>query len=97
MSFNLFQLHLNFTLLNFFNLTVPRFLRVIREPQDILEAPLDNEGTKKDFCSQTCLSSFNYKKQVSTKIPMALISSHSQCSMCSRYCIVRDQGTVSLI
>ncbi|XP_006794572.1 zinc finger MYM-type protein 4-like [Neolamprologus brichardi] len=68
-------------------------LQVIREPQDILEAPLDNEGTKKDFCSQTCLSSFNYKKQVSTKIPVAPVSSHSQCSMCSRYCISKHEIT----
>lgn len=32
---------------------------------------------------------------MSTKIPLVPLASHSQCSMCSRYCIVRDNGTDS--
>lgn len=54
---------------------------------------MDSEETLKDFCSRSCLSSFNYKRIVSTKIPIVPVASHSQCSMCSRYCIVRHEGT----
>lgn len=60
------------------------------QTQDVLQAPGDTDEKTMDFCSQTCLSSFNYKKIMSTKIPIVPVSSHSQCSMCSRYCIVRD-------
>ncbi|XP_049890842.1 uncharacterized protein LOC126384039 isoform X1 [Epinephelus moara] len=66
-------------------------LQGIAQRQDILQAPVDNDGTKKDFCSQTCLSSFNYKKIMSTKIPLVPLASHSQCSMCSRYCISKHE------
>ncbi|KAM4725686.1 zinc finger MYM-type protein 4-like [Anableps anableps] len=48
---------------------------------------LDDEGTKKDFCSQSCLSSFNYKRVMSTKLPIVPAASQSQCSVCSRFCI----------
>ncbi|XP_050925183.1 uncharacterized protein LOC108898774 [Lates calcarifer] len=41
-------------------------LQVLTQSQDVLQAPVDTEGTMKDFCSQTCLSSFNYKKIKST-------------------------------
>ncbi|XP_062291642.1 uncharacterized protein LOC133996101 isoform X2 [Scomber scombrus] len=66
-------------------------LQVITQPQDILEAPVDNEGQIKDFCSQTCFSSFNYKRIVSTKIPIVPVASQSQCSICSRYCISKHE------
>uniref|UniRef100_A0A3P8TGH4 TRASH domain-containing protein n=2 Tax=Amphiprion percula TaxID=161767 RepID=A0A3P8TGH4_AMPPE len=76
-------------------------LQVITQHQDVLQASVDNEGTEKDFCSQTCLSSFNYKSSVSSKIPVVPIASHSQCSMCSRYCISKkeiiQQGVVHKI
>lgn len=75
------------------DLVLPHSLRVITQSQDILQAPVDTEETLKDFCSQTCLSSFNYKKIMSTKMPIMPVASQSQCSMCSRYCIVRDKGT----
>ncbi|XP_075962356.1 uncharacterized protein LOC142965335 isoform X3 [Anarhichas minor] len=66
-------------------------LQVISQPQDVIQAPVDNEGTMKDFCSQTCLSSSNYKRIVSTKIPLVPVASQSQCSMCSRYCISKHE------
>uniref|UniRef100_A0A3Q1FWC0 Uncharacterized LOC110963615 n=2 Tax=Acanthochromis polyacanthus TaxID=80966 RepID=A0A3Q1FWC0_9TELE len=76
-------------------------LQVITQHQDVLQASVDNEGTQKDFCSQTCLLSFNYKSSVSSKIPVVPIASHSQCSMCSRYCISKkeiiQQGVVHKI
>ncbi|XP_040909011.1 uncharacterized protein LOC121191726 isoform X2 [Toxotes jaculatrix] len=66
-------------------------LQVITQSQNVLQAEAETEGTKKDFCSQTCLSSFNYKKIVSTKMPIVPVASHSQCSMCSRYCISKHE------
>ncbi|XP_067468322.1 uncharacterized protein [Thunnus thynnus] len=66
-------------------------LQAIMKPRDILHAPVDNEGTMKDFCSQTCFSSFNYKRIMSTKIPIVPLGSRSQCSMCGRYCISKHE------
>ncbi|MEQ2174633.1 hypothetical protein GOODEAATRI_009842, partial [Goodea atripinnis] len=60
---------------------------VIMKPQSVLQAAIDNEGTKKDFCSQSCLSSFNYKRIMSTKLPVIPAASQPQCSVCSRFCI----------
>ncbi|XP_060948228.1 uncharacterized protein LOC133025555 [Limanda limanda] len=66
-------------------------LEEVRESQDVLQFPVEPEGTLKDFCSQACLSSFNYEKIVSTKIPIVPLASHSQCSMCGRYCISKHE------
>ncbi|XP_041867585.1 uncharacterized protein LOC121656583 isoform X2 [Melanotaenia boesemani] len=66
-------------------------LQVMTQSQAVLTAEVDNEGTRKDFCSQTCLSSFNYKRMMSTKIPVHPVASHSQCSICSRYCISKHE------
>ncbi|KAM3858577.1 zinc finger MYM-type protein 4-like [Diretmus argenteus] len=66
-------------------------LKMIMRPQDVILAPVDAKGTVKDFCSQTCLSSFNYKRSVSTKTPLKPISSQSVCSMCSRYCVSKHE------
>ncbi|XP_041811390.1 uncharacterized protein LOC121619625 isoform X2 [Chelmon rostratus] len=66
-------------------------LQAITQSQGVLQAPGDNEETMKDFCSQTCLSSFNYKTIMSTKIHMGPFASQSQCSMCSRYCISKHE------
>ncbi|KAK5883248.1 hypothetical protein CesoFtcFv8_019600 [Champsocephalus esox] len=66
-------------------------LQGITQPQDILQAEVHNEGTIMDFCSKTCLSSFNYKRVVSTKISLEPIPSQSQCSVCTRYCISKHE------
>lgn len=68
-------------------------LRVITHSQNSIQAQLDNEETVKDFCSQNCLSSFYYKANVSTKIPIMPVGAHSQCGVCGRYCIVRDKAS----
>ncbi|KAG8004892.1 Zinc finger MYM-type protein 4 [Nibea albiflora] len=60
-------------------------LQVITQLQGVVQAPVDNEETMKDFCSETCLASFNYKKIMSTKIPVAPAGLQSQCTICSRY------------
>ncbi|XP_031151492.1 uncharacterized protein LOC116047099 isoform X3 [Sander lucioperca] len=66
-------------------------LQGITPQQDVLQAPVDNEGTVKDFCGQSCLSSFSYKSIMSTKIPLVPVASQSQCSMCTRYCISKHE------
>uniref|UniRef100_A0A3Q3BGJ4 TRASH domain-containing protein n=1 Tax=Kryptolebias marmoratus TaxID=37003 RepID=A0A3Q3BGJ4_KRYMA len=65
-------------------------VREMKNSQDIVQAEADTTGTK-DFCSQTCLSSFKYKRIVSTKLPLVPAASHSQCSVCSRYCISKHE------
>ncbi|CAJ1082997.1 uncharacterized protein LOC117827743 isoform X1 [Xyrichtys novacula] len=62
-----------------------------RTKTKVLQAPVDDEGTMKDFCGQTCMSSFNYKRMMSTKVAIVPVASHSQCNMCSRYCISKHE------
>ncbi|KAM3596650.1 uncharacterized protein V6R79_018521 [Siganus canaliculatus] len=83
-------------LLNFYQMkqvkkTCHFCLQTITQLHLALQAPVDSEETMKDFCSQTCLSSFSYKTVVSTKMPTAAAPSQSQCSMCSRYCISKHE------
>ncbi|XP_054601443.1 uncharacterized protein [Nothobranchius furzeri] len=66
-------------------------LQVIMEPQSVLQGSVDDTGTKKDFCSQICLSSFNYKRIMSNKLPVVAVASHSQCSVCSRYSVSKHE------
>ncbi|XP_070702934.1 zinc finger MYM-type protein 4-like [Pempheris klunzingeri] len=66
-------------------------LQPLIQSEGVLQAPVDNEGTTKEFCSRTCLSSFNYKRIMSTKIPIAPAPSQSQCSVCSRHCISKHE------
>uniref|UniRef100_A0A1A8DRP6 TRASH domain-containing protein n=1 Tax=Nothobranchius kadleci TaxID=1051664 RepID=A0A1A8DRP6_NOTKA len=66
-------------------------LQVIMEPQSVLHGSVDDNGTKKDFCSQICLSSFNYKRIMSNKLPVVAVASHSQCSVCSRYSVSKHE------
>uniref|UniRef100_UPI003AB04B55 zinc finger MYM-type protein 4 n=1 Tax=Centroberyx gerrardi TaxID=166262 RepID=UPI003AB04B55 len=65
--------------------------KLILRPQDVILAPVDANGTMKDFCGQTCLSSFNYKRNISTNIPLQQIASKSLCSICTRYCISKHE------
>uniref|UniRef100_A0AAQ5ZAC3 TRASH domain-containing protein n=1 Tax=Amphiprion ocellaris TaxID=80972 RepID=A0AAQ5ZAC3_AMPOC len=56
--------------------------KLIFRPQDIIQAP-DAKGAMKDFCSQNCLTSFNYKRNacnyrksnISIKTPCFLVVS----------------------
>ncbi|XP_034560363.1 uncharacterized protein LOC117827743 isoform X3 [Notolabrus celidotus] len=64
---------------------------ITKRTKRVLQAPVDDEGTMKDFCSQTCMSSFNYKRMMSTKVAIVPVASHSQCNMCNRYCISKHE------
>ncbi|XP_008301887.1 zinc finger MYM-type protein 4 isoform X2 [Stegastes partitus] len=75
--------------------------KLIFRPQDVILAP-DAKGAMKDFCSQNCLTSFNYKKSacnyrksaVSIKAPPP-IAPPSLCSMCTRYCVSKHEVILS--
>ncbi|XP_040909206.1 zinc finger MYM-type protein 4-like isoform X2 [Toxotes jaculatrix] len=74
--------------------------KLIFRPQDVILAP-DAEGTMKEFCSQNCLTSFNYKKNTAnyrrtatTKKPPT-VAPPSLCSMCTRYCISKHEVILS--
>ncbi|XP_068603715.1 zinc finger MYM-type protein 4-like [Brachionichthys hirsutus] len=65
--------------------------KAITQPKDVLRAPVDAEETIKEFCSQSCLSSFNCKRLMANRIPIVHVTSHSQCSICSKYCISKHE------
>ncbi|KAM7384706.1 hypothetical protein PAMA_011861 [Pampus argenteus] len=72
--------------------------KVIFRPQDVILSP-DNKGVMKEFCSQNCLTAFNYKKNAlnlknvspTQKTPQP----QSLCSMCTRYCISKHEVILS--
>ncbi|XP_042290921.1 zinc finger MYM-type protein 4 isoform X1 [Thunnus maccoyii] len=72
--------------------------KVILRPQDVILAP-DSKGAMKEFCSQNCLTSFNYKKNNSNvkKIPppQKTVQPQSLCSMCTRYCTSKHEVILS--
>nr|XP_020474150.1 zinc finger MYM-type protein 4 isoform X2 [Monopterus albus] len=74
--------------------------KVIFRPQDVILAP-DGKGAMKEFCSQNCLTSFNYKKnasnyrQTTATKKLQPIAPQSLCSMCTRYCISKHEVILS--
>ncbi|XP_075962361.1 zinc finger MYM-type protein 4 isoform X3 [Anarhichas minor] len=75
--------------------------KLIIRPQDVILAP-DAKGTMKEFCSQNCLTSSNYKKNLSshrisaaTKTTPQPIAPQSLCSMCARYCVSKHEVILS--
>ncbi|XP_073340524.1 zinc finger MYM-type protein 4 isoform X6 [Pagrus major] len=64
--------------------------KLIFRPQDVILAP-DGKGAMKDFCSQNCLTSFNYKRSAAAKKPTHPTGPQSLCSMCTRYCISKHE------
>ncbi|KAJ8268208.1 hypothetical protein COCON_G00133800 [Conger conger] len=69
----------------------------IEHPKDVIIAPVDMAGTVKDFCSQSCLSSFDFKR----KTAVSTLSSEGvtiKCSVCNNMAVIRHevnyQGTV---
>ncbi|XP_026204181.1 zinc finger MYM-type protein 4 isoform X2 [Anabas testudineus] len=71
--------------------------KVIFRPQDVILAP-DVKGTMKEFCSQNCLTSFNYKKNafsyrktIAAKKQLPPQLPQSLCSMCTRCCISKHE------
>lgn len=67
--------------------------RLILRPQDVILSP-DAKGVMKEFCSQNCLTSFNFKKnggnvrQPVAKTVAPPSAPQSICSVCLSYCIV---------
>ncbi|XP_018554415.1 zinc finger MYM-type protein 4 isoform X2 [Lates calcarifer] len=75
--------------------------KLIFRPQDVILAP-DAKGVMKEFCSQNCLTSFNYKKNASnyrktatTKKQPQPVAPQSLCSMCTRYCVSKHEVILS--
>ncbi|KAM9737247.1 zinc finger MYM-type protein 4-like isoform 2-T2 [Menidia menidia] len=60
----------------------------IFRPQEIILAP-DEKGFMKDYCSQSCLTTFNFNKNPSNKrvavVSTKTLQTASPCSMCGRY------------
>uniref|UniRef100_A0A8C5DRR3 TRASH domain-containing protein n=1 Tax=Gouania willdenowi TaxID=441366 RepID=A0A8C5DRR3_GOUWI len=79
--------------------------KLITRLQDVI-LTREGGGGPKEFCSQSCLTSFNYKrktlrKQAPPKNTPVSIAPSLRCSMCSRYCVskhdVNVNGTVHKI
>ncbi|KAM9839138.1 zinc finger MYM-type protein 4 [Aulostomus maculatus] len=78
--------------------------KVIFRPQDVILAP-DTKGDMKEFCSQNCLTAFNYKKfskstsqkslQQQQQQQPALQQQQSLCSMCMRCCVSKHEVILS--
>uniref|UniRef100_A0A8D0AE67 Zinc finger MYM-type protein 4-like n=1 Tax=Sander lucioperca TaxID=283035 RepID=A0A8D0AE67_SANLU len=68
--------------------------KLIFRPQDVILAP-DDKGGMKEFCSQNCLTSFNYKKSAATKTVPQPIGPQSLCSMCTRYSVSKHEVILS--
>lgn len=57
----------------------------ILNPKDVITASVDSTKAVKDFCSQKCLSAFNYKRD-SANSALA-----TKCSMCQKACAIRHE------
>ncbi|KAI1894999.1 hypothetical protein AGOR_G00101510 [Albula goreensis] len=57
-------------------------LKEIGNPKDVIIAPVDMSGTVKDFCSQVCLSSFDFKRNS---------SGVTKCSMCKMTAVINHE------
>uniref|UniRef100_UPI0037E71B6F zinc finger MYM-type protein 4-like n=1 Tax=Semicossyphus pulcher TaxID=241346 RepID=UPI0037E71B6F len=75
--------------------------KLIFRPQDVILSP-DNKGAMKEFCSQTCLTAFNYKKNPANFRPSSNPKETTQptapqslCSMCTRYCVSKHEVILS--
>uniref|UniRef100_A0A8K9WSK0 TRASH domain-containing protein n=1 Tax=Oncorhynchus mykiss TaxID=8022 RepID=A0A8K9WSK0_ONCMY len=77
-------------------------LKEIANPKDVITTPVDTMGTVKDFCSQTCLSSFNFKRNSCSMCKKACVSKHevifqgSMHKLCSEVCFTRFRSTNKL-
>ena len=60
--------------------------RDILNPKDVISAQFENTTTSKDFCSQSCLSTYELKRK-----PVVTINTNSistKCSMCQKNAVV---------
>ncbi|XP_026857563.2 zinc finger MYM-type protein 4 isoform X1 [Electrophorus electricus] len=65
-------------------------LKEISNPKDVIIAPVDSAGAVKDFCSQKCLSAFNYKRDGANSV-LATDQKSTKCSMCPKTCTMRHE------
>ncbi|XP_017591690.1 PREDICTED: zinc finger MYM-type protein 4 isoform X3 [Corvus brachyrhynchos] len=61
----------------------------ILNPKDVITAQFDNTDSSKDFCSQSCLSTFELKRKPIVTIHTNSIS--SKCSMCQKNAVIRHE------
>ncbi|KAM6974368.1 zinc finger MYM-type protein 4-like [Tautogolabrus adspersus] len=75
--------------------------KLILRPQDVILAP-DNKGAMKEFCSQICLTAFNFKKNPA---PFKVFPNNQEttqpaappslCSMCTRFGVSKHEVILS--
>ncbi|KAK2504260.1 hypothetical protein MC885_008749 [Smutsia gigantea] len=61
----------------------------ILNPKDVISAQFENTTTSKDFCSQSCLSTYELKRK-----PIVTINTNSistKCSMCQKNAVIRHE------
>ncbi|XP_069827650.1 zinc finger MYM-type protein 4 isoform X2 [Dendropsophus ebraccatus] len=63
--------------------------KVIAEPKDVITAQFDNPSGSKDFCSQSCLSSYELKRKATVTIHTNSIS--TKCSVCLKNAVIRHE------
>ncbi|XP_056365181.1 zinc finger MYM-type protein 4 isoform X6 [Oenanthe melanoleuca] len=61
----------------------------ILNPKDVITAQFDNTDSSKDFCSQSCLSTYELKRKPIVTIHTNSIS--SKCSMCQKNAVIRHE------
>ncbi|NXA03625.1 ZMYM4 protein, partial [Sapayoa aenigma] len=61
----------------------------ILNPKDVITAQFDNTDSSKDFCSQSCLSTYEQKRKPIVTIHTNSIS--SKCSMCQKNAVIRHE------
>ncbi|XP_039942024.1 zinc finger MYM-type protein 4 isoform X5 [Hirundo rustica] len=61
----------------------------ILNPKDVITAQFDNTDSSKDFCSQSCLSTYELRRKPIVTIHTNSIS--SKCSMCQKNAVIRHE------
>uniref|UniRef100_A0A4X2K6W9 Zinc finger MYM-type containing 4 n=1 Tax=Vombatus ursinus TaxID=29139 RepID=A0A4X2K6W9_VOMUR len=61
----------------------------ILNPKDVITAQFDNTSSSKDFCSQSCLSTYELKRKPIVTIHTNSIS--TKCSMCQKNAVIRHE------
>ncbi|KAM4795002.1 zinc finger MYM-type protein 4 [Rhinophrynus dorsalis] len=63
--------------------------KIIADPKDVITAQFDNPSSSKDFCSQTCLSTYEIKGKPTVTIHTNSIS--TKCSVCLKNAVIRHE------
>ncbi|XP_068015421.1 zinc finger MYM-type protein 4-like isoform X7 [Melanerpes formicivorus] len=61
----------------------------ILNPKDVITAQFDNTSSSKDFCSQSCLSTYELKRKPVVTIHTNSIS--TKCSVCQKNAVIRHE------